>query len=709
VVAQKSLTFALMGNQNSGKTTLFNRLTGSQLQVSNFPGVTVEKKSGPLRDYPDSVVVDLPGIYSLSPYSAEEIISRNYLLKEKPDCILNIVDATSLERGLYLTLQLIELDIPMTLALNMIDEMPSLGRQVDVALLSEELGIPVVAISASQNEGVSEYMRVSMEAASRHEKPLKPDLCSGPVHRAVHAIAVMIEDHAERAGVTPRFAATKLIEGDRLFTPELGLNENELEAVEHIVVEMEREIGTDRLAALADMRYGFIAEIESKVLRSKYASYEEVPSATLTLDRILLHRWLGIPIFLAVMGAVSWISFGPAGQFLNDFLAGLISSLGRLTGESMDHAGLNPLIKSLVVDGIFSGVGSVVSFLPMILLLFFLLSLLEVTGYMARVAFMLDRMMRQIGLSGASMVPLLLGFGCSVPAVMATRTLPSRRDRLLTVLLVPFMSCSAKVPVYGLIAAAVFPRHVALVMLCLYALGMLLSVITAFFLRHTFLRGEASPFLLELPPYRFPTIRTLARLVWRHAKEFLVRAFTIILLVTLVIWFLETYDFQFFPASSPDASMLSVIAQRIATLFRPLGFDRWEPVGALLAGFSAKETIISTLTVAMSGMGTTLSEALRQIMTTPAALSFLVFVSLYTPCAAAVTVMRRELNIRGGFFLIILCQTLLAWIAAFFVYRLSLLFERSVPLFIVSLIATAALLTITIISVRRHDKRKSSL
>ncbi len=707
-MAQESLTFALMGNQNSGKTTLFNQLTGSHLQVSNFPGVTVERKSGRLRDYPDSEVVDLPGIYSLSPFSAEEIISRNYLLQETPDCILNVVDATSLERGLYLTLQLIELDIPMTLALNMIDEMPALGRQVNVDRLSEELGIPVVAISASQNKGVSEFMRVSMETAINKTKPLKADLCSGSVHRAIHAIAVMIEDHAENAGVTSRFAATKLIEGDELFIPELRLNQNELDAVEHIVLEMEREFETDRLAALADMRYAFIAELESKVLRSKYASYEEAPSATLTLDRVLLHRWLGIPIFLAVMGVVSWVSFGPFGQFLNDSFAGFITSAGKWVGQGMSQAGFNPLIQSLVVDGIFRGVGSVVSFLPMILVLFFMLSLLEVTGYMARVAFIMDRLMRQIGLSGASMVPLLLGFGCSVPAVMATRTLPSKRDRLLTVLLVPFMSCSAKVPVYGLIAAAIFPRYVTIVMLGLYILGMVLCVITALFLRRTVFRGEASPFLLELPPYRFPTFKTLSRLIWRHAKEFMVRAFSVILLVTVIIWFLETYDFRFFPASSPDTSMLSIMARAIAPIFAPLGFDSWPAVSALLAGFSAKETIISTLTVATSGSGMTLADSLRQMLSIPAAISFLVFILLYTPCAAAVTVMHRELNIKGGFFLIVLFQTIFAWTISFIIYQLVLLFGLSIPLFFASIAGIIAFIAVSLSLINKRNKRLDS-
>ncbi len=708
-MAKESLTFALMGNQNSGKTTLFNRLTGSQLHVSNFPGVTVERKSGHLREYPDSEVVDLPGIYSLSPYSPEEVISRNFLIKETPDCILNIVDATSLERGLYLTLQLIELDIPMTLALNMIDEMPALGRQVDVDKLSEELGIPVVAISASQNKGVSEYMRVSMETAVNAIKPLKPDLCSGPVHRAIHSIAAMIEDHAEEVGVTSRFAATKLIEGDELFVPELGLNQNELEAVEHIVVEMERELETDRLAALADMRYAFIGEVESKVLYSKYASYEEAPSATLSLDRILLHKWFGIPIFLAVMVAVSWISFGPFGQFLNDTFADAISRLGEYVGLALAQAEINPIIQSLVVDGIFSGVGSVVSFLPMILILFFLLSLLEVTGYMARVAFIMDRLMRKIGLSGASIVPLLLGFGCTVPAVMATRTLPSKRDRLLTVLLVPFMSCSAKVPVYGLIAAAIFPRHVALVISGLYLLGIVLCVVTALFLRRTVFRGEASPFLLELPPYRFPSLTSLWRLVKRHAREFMIRAFTVILLVTLIIWVLEKYDFRFFPVDSPESSMLSVIADKIAPFFAPLGFSSTPAVSALLAGFSAKETIISTLTVATSGAGMPLTGSLQHLLTTPAAISFLVFILLYTPCAAAVAVMHRELGIRGGFFLIVVFQTIFAWSVSFIVYRLALLFGHSIPLFLLSLIGLFALISASLAILSKVNRKQNVL
>ncbi len=708
-MAKESLTFALMGNQNSGKTTLFNRLTGSQLHVSNFPGVTVERKSGRLREYPDSEVVDLPGIYSLSPYSPEEVISRNFLIKETPDCILNIVDATSLERGLYLTLQLIELEIPMTMALNMIDEMPALGRQVDVEQLSKELGIPVVAISASHNEGVSEYMRVSMETARNGTKPLKPDLCSGPVHRAIHSIAAMIEDHAQDVGVTPRFAATKLIEGDDLFVPELGLNQNELEAVEHIVVEMERDMETDRLAALADMRYAFIGEVESKVLHSEYASYEEAPSATLTLDRILLHKWLGIPIFLAVMVAVSWIAFGPFGQFLNDLFSDAILRLGEYVGVAMEQAELNPVIQSLVIDGIFGGVGSVVSFLPMILVLFFLLSLLEVTGYMARVAFIMDRLMRKIGLSGASIVPLLLGFGCSVPAVMATRTLPSRRDRMLTVLLVPFMSCSAKIPVYGLIASVFFPRHVALVVPGLYVLGIVLAVISALFLRRTAFRGEASPFLLELPPYRFPSFTSLWRLVKRHAKEFMVRAFTVILLVTLLIWVLETYDFRFFPASSPESSMLAVIAGKIAPFFAPLGFDSTPAVSALLAGFSAKETIISTLTVASSAAGLSLADSLRMTLSTPAAISYLVFILLYTPCVAAVVVMRRELGIRGGLFIIVAYQTVFAWSVSFIAYRLALLFGQSIPFFLAALFGLFALVALFLALTNIIIKRRNAL
>ena len=673
-MAQEKLTFALMGNQNSGKTTLFNRLTGSDQQVSNYPGVTVERVEGRMKGYPESTIVDLPGIYSLSPYSPEEIISRDFLIGEKPDLIMNIVDATSLERGLYLTLQLIELDIPMTLALNMIDEMPALGRQVDVDQLQEELGIPVVAISASQNKGVSEYARRSVETARDKIKPKNPDLCSGTVHRAIHSIAALIEDHAETIQVTPRFAATKLVESDELFIPSLGLNQNELDAVEHIVVELERESGTDRWAAMADMRYEFISGIEHKVLTCEYPNYEEVPTFSRTLDRILVHKYLGIPIFFAIMAAVFWITFGPAGCFLSEGFAELIGRAGEGVGGLMASAGINPIVQSAVVNGIFSGVGSVVEFLPMILLLFFLLSLLEDSGYMARVAFMMDRLLRHIGLSGASMVPMLLGFGCSVPAVMATRTLPSKRDRYLTTLLIPFMSCSAKVPVYGLVARTLFPRHVTLVVLGLYILGMVLAILTALLLRRTLFRGEPSPFILELPLYRFPSLLTLGKLVWRHAREFFYRAFTIIMLVTMIIWFFQTFDFRFFPVASPDDSMLATMARWISPVFAPLGFNNWAVTSALIAGFTAKEVVISALSVATAATAPTLQIAQTGLFTPPAAIAFLVFILLYTPCAAAVTVMSRELNLkRGGFLLIVLYQTGLAWVVSFLAYRLALL------------------------------------
>ncbi len=672
-MGQERLTFALMGNQNSGKTTLFNRLTGSEQQVSNYPGVTVERKEGTMRNHPECTIVDLPGIYSLSPYSPEEIISRNFLLDEKPDLILNIVDATSLERGLYLTLQLIELDIPMTLALNMIDEMPALGRQVDVKQLQEELGIPVVAISASLNEGVAEYARISLETAKNKVKPKNPDLCSGEVHRAIHSIAALIEDHAQMLNVTPRFAATKLVEGDELFIPQLNLNDNELDAVEHIVFEMERESGTDRVAAIADMRYEFISNIEKQVLLCEYPNYEEVPTFSRFLDRILLHKYLGIPIFFAIMAIIFWITFGPFGSFLSEGFENLIMLIGQAAGRGMESIGINPIVQSAVVDGLFTGVGSVLSFLPMILLLFFLLSLLEDSGYMARIAFIMDRLLRHIGLSGTSIVPLLLGFGCTVPAVMATRTLPSKRDRYLTTLLIPFMSCSAKVPVYGLIAKTIFPKHVTIVVLGLYILGMILCVITALILRRTLFRGEPSPFILELPLYRFPSMTSMGKLVWRHAKEFFYRAFTIILLVTMVIWFLQTFNFRFFPAQSPDQSMLAIMARWISPIFAPLGFNDWAVTSALLAGFTAKEVVISALSVATAGTAPSLQIALTQIFTAPAAISFLVFILLYTPCAAAVVVMQRELKLRGGFFLIILYQTSLAWVISWLSYQLALL------------------------------------
>lgn len=673
-MAEGKLTFALMGNQNSGKTTLFNRLTGSEQQVSNYPGVTVERIQGTLRGHPQCTIVDLPGIYSLSPFSPEEIISRNFLLEERPDLILNIVDATSLERGLYLTLQLIDLEIPMTLALNMIDEMPALGRQIDVQLLQEALGIPVVAISASQNEGVSEYIRVSLETARKKTKPKNPDLCSGTVHRAIHSIAALVEDHALELKVTPRFAATKLLEDDPLFIPKLELNRNELETVEHIVLEMERESGTDRWAALADMRYDFISSIESKVLVCEYPNYEEVPTFSRSLDRLLLHKYLGIPLFFAIMALIFWITFGPPGAFLSEGFADLIGLAGQAVGRGMESLGLNPLVQSAVVDGLFAGVGGVVEFLPMILILFFLLSLLEDSGYMARVAFMMDRLLRHIGLSGTSMVPLLLGFGCSVPAVMATRTLPSKRDRYMTTLLIPFMSCSAKVPVYGLLARVLFPQRVTLVVLGLYLLGMILSILLALVLKGTLFKGQPSPFILELPLYRFPSLGSLVKRVWRHAKEFFHRAFTIILLVTMIIWFLQTFDFRFYVSASPDQSMLATMARWISPLFVPLGFNSWEATSALIAGFTAKEVVISALSVATLGTAPSLELALTRIFTPAAGLAYLVFILLYTPCVAAVTVMHRELKIKGGFLLIILFQTTLAWLVAWLTYRTALLF-----------------------------------
>ncbi len=673
-MAQEKLKIALMGNQNSGKTTLFNRLTGSDQQVSNYPGVTVERVEGGVKNYPGCTIVDLPGIYSLSPYSPEEIISRDFLIDEKPDLIMNVVDATSLERGLYLTLQLIELDIPMTIALNMIDELPALGRQVDVEELQEELGVPVAAISASLNKGVSEYARLSIETARNKVKPKNPDLCTGTVHRAIHSIAALIEDHAEKLQVTSRFAATKLVESDELFIPKLGLNQNELDAVEHIVIELERESGTDRWAAIADMRYDFISGLEQKVLVCQYPNYEEVPTFSRTLDRILIHKYFGIPIFFAIMAAVFWVTFGPLGSFLSEGFAELIGLAGDAVGHGMSSLGMNPLIRSAIVDGIFSGVGSVVEFLPMILLLFFLLSILEDSGYMARVAFMMDRLLRHIGLSGASMVPMLLGFGCSVPAVMATRTLPSKRDRYLTTLLIPFMSCSAKVPVYGLIARTLFPGQVTLIVLGLYILGMVLAILTALLLRRTLFKGEASPFILELPLYRFPSLITLGKLVWRHAKEFFYRAFTIIMLVTMIIWFFQTFDFRFFPVASPEESMLATVARWISPVFAPLGFNHWSVTSALIAGFTAKEVVISALSVATAATAPTLQIALSRLFTPASGIAVLVFILLYTPCAAAVTVMSRELNLRrGGFLLIVFYQTAFAWVMAWLAYNLALL------------------------------------
>ncbi|MDI9468984.1 MAG: ferrous iron transport protein B [Bacillota bacterium] len=695
------MILALIGNQNSGKTTLFNRLTGARRQVGNFPGVTVDQALARSRQFPDVEILDLPGIYSLSPYSSEERISRDALMSGRVDGILNIVDATNLERNLYLTLQLIDLGLPMTLALNMMDEVEQLGRSIDVAALEEALGIPVIPIVASNGRGVTELMRRAHETTQEKRRPLRPDLCSGPVHRALHAIAAMIEDHAERCQVTPRYAATKIIEGDELLLPRLGLNENELDACEHIITEMERELGTDRLAALADMRYSFIQPMVAQVTQ-QHADRSEMSSRTARIDRVLTHRILALPLFILIMSLIFWISFGPIGLSLSDGFADWIAGLGQKTAAALTTAEVNPVVVSLVEDGVFGGVGSVLSFLPMILLLFTLLGLLEDSGYMARIAFFMDRLLQHIGLSGSSFVPMLLGFGCTVPAVMATRTLPSRRDRLLTVLLVPFMSCSAKVPVYALLASVFFPRCQTLVIVGLYALGMLLAVASGLILRNTVFLGDSIPFVLELPPYRFPSLQSVWRDVAQRAKDFMTRAFTVIFVVTLLIWFLETFDPRLNVAGEGD-SILAALGRLAAPLFAPLGFGDWRVVSAVISGFSAKEAVISALRVATSGMAGGFEEALKSLLTAPAAFSLLVFVLLYTPCSAAVAAMAREIRIRFSLPLIVLFQTVYAWVIAFFSYRFALYFADGLYLrgILTLLLLVAAWLGIFLASRRR--------
>ncbi len=695
------MILALIGNQNSGKTTLFNRLTGARRQVGNFPGVTVDQALGRSRRYADVEILDLPGIYSLSPYSSEERISRDALMSGSCDGILNIVDATNLERNLYLTLQLIDLGLPMTLALNMMDEVEQMGRSIDVAALEEALGIPVVPIVASSGRGVSELMRTARETTLEQRRPLRPDLCSGPVHRALHAIAAMIEDHAERCRLTPRYAATKVIEGDELLLPRLGLNENELDACEHIITEMERELGTDRLAALADMRYSFIQPTVAQVTQ-EHADRSQMSDRTARIDRVLTHRILALPLFLIIMALIFWISFGPVGLALSDGFSDWIAALGAGSAAALAAADINPVVVSLVEDGVFGGVGSVLGFLPMILLLFTLLGLLEDSGYMARIAFFMDRLLQHIGLSGSSFVPMLLGFGCTVPAVMATRTLPSRRDRLLTVLLVPFMSCSAKVPVYALMAAVFFPHCQTLVIVGLYLLGMLLAVASGLILRNTVFLGDSIPFVLELPPYRFPSLQSVWRDVSQRAKDFMTRAFTVIFVVTLVIWFLETFDPRLNVAEEGE-SILASLGRLAAPFFAPLGFGDWRVVSAIISGFSAKEAVISALRVATSGMTGSFETSLQTLLTAPAAFSLLIFVLLYTPCSAAVAAMAREIQIRFSLPLIVLFQTAYAWVIAFFGYRAALHFAAGLHLrgLLVLLLVVAGWLLLYLASRRR--------
>jgi len=663
------MTFALAGNQNCGKTTLFNQLTGSNQHVGNFPGVTVDQKTGRIIGYKDHSVVDLPGIYSLSPYTSEEIVTRDFLLKQKPDGIINIVDAMNIERNLYLTLQLIELQIPMVLALNMMDEVQANSGSIDAGLLQEMLGIPVMPIAAAKNQGIEGLIEKAVETAQARIKPERVDFCPpGPAHRTIHAIAHLIEDHAQRIGIPVRFATIKLIEGDEPIRAALGLDENENHMIEHAVTEMEAELDTDREAALADMRYRFIEELCGQCVVKAGESREYRRS--IRLDNILTHKAWAFPAFLGIMFSVFGLTFGVIGMPLSGLLENAIGALGSLVEKALTAYGLNPVIRSLVIDGIFSGVGAVLSFVPIIVTLFFFLSILEDSGYMARVAYVMDKPLRKIGLSGRSFVPMLMGFGCTVPAVMATRTLSSERDRRMTILLTPFMSCSAKVPIYALLTAAFFPRYHAFVMMGLYLIGILLAVLSGFLMKKTAFRGASVPFVMELPNYRFPSAKTVMRLMWDKAKDFIQRAFTVIFLATVVIWFLQSFDFRVNPVADSAQSMLAALGRSLGKLFVPLGFSDWRVGTALITGLSAKEAVISTLAVLTGASVAELGDTLHGLFTPLAAFSFLIFTLLYTPCVAAVAAVKREWDSLRGTILVVLFQTGLAWALACGVYQL---------------------------------------
>ena len=657
------MILALAGNQNCGKTTLFNQLTGSNQHVGNFPGVTVEQKSGQVRGQKNCTVVDLPGIYSLRPYTAEEIVTRDYILRQKPDGIINIVDATNLERNLYLTLQLLTLRVPMVLALNMMDELTGNGGNIDVKKMAQTLGIPVVPICAATADGVSELVDEAVRAAEGKILPQVYDFCEpGPVHRCIHAVCHQIEDHAQAAGICTRFAATWLIEGDASMEEALRLDQNEKELIEHSVLQMEQERGLDRNAALADMRYSFIEKlVKDAVVKPKESRQHK---RSVQADKILTGKYTAIPIFIGVMFLIFFLTFHVIGAFLSDLLALGIDRLTQIVDAALTAYGLNPVVQSLIIDGIFEGVGSVLSFLPVIVTLFFFLSILEDTGYMARVAFVMDKLLRRIGLSGKSIVPMLIGFGCTVPAVMATRTLPSERDRTMTILLTPFMSCSAKIPIYGFFSAAFFPEHAALVMIALYLFGILMGILAALVLEKTAFRGRPVPFVMELPNYRLPSVKSVALLLWEKAKDFLERAFTVIFLATIVIWFLQSFDTRLNVVTDSAGSLLAIIGQRIAPVFAPLGFADWRCAAALISGFIAKESVVSTLEILLG------TSALGALFTTKSAVSFLVFTLLYTPCVAAIAAIRREVGsgFRAG--VIALCQCCVAYLAAFAVFSL---------------------------------------
>ena len=663
------MIFALAGNQNCGKTTLFNQLTGSNQHVGNFPGVTVDQKSGAIRGQKDCTVVDLPGIYSIRPYTPEEIVTRDFILNQKPDGIINIVDATNIERNLYLTLQLLEMRIPMVLALNLMDEVTGSGGTIDVNAKAQELGIPVVPISAAKNEGVDELVKIAVLTARGKILPTVYDFCApGPVHRCIHAVVHQIEDHAQSAGIPVRFAATKLIEGDEDIVSRLELDQNELELIEHSVQEMEAEHGMDRNAALADMRYDFIEKVCAGTVVKCRESRERRRSEA--IDRIVTNKYLALPIFFGIMLAIFYLTFNVIGAILSDLLAAGIDALTIAVDSALTAYGLNPVVHSLVIDGVFAGVGSVLSFLPIIVVLFFFLSILEDTGYMARVAFVMDQLLRKIGLSGRSIVPMLIGFGCSVPAIMSTRTLASERDRRMTILLTPFMSCSAKIPIYAVFSAAFFPQAAPLVMIGLYLLGILVGIVAAKVLGATAFRGNPVPFVMELPNYRFPSARSVGQLCWDKAKDFLTRAFTIIFVATIIVWFLQTFDTRLNVVTNSADSLLAAVGTILAPLFAPLGFGDWRVSTALITGFIAKESVISTLGILTGSGADVTSAALGTLFTPVTAGSFLVFTLLYTPCVAAISAVKRELDSGWKAAGVALSQCVIAWIVSFLAYHL---------------------------------------
>lgn len=654
------LTYALVGNQNCGKTTLFNQLTGSNQHVGNFPGVTVDRKDGTIKGFPNTLVTDLPGIYSMSPYSSEEIVSRNFVLTEKPTAIINIVDATNIERNLYLTMQLLEMDVPMVIALNMMDEMTGNNGAVDINGMESLLNVPVIPISAAKNEGVHELIEHALHIAKYREKPQKRDFCSkdnhgGAIHRAIHAVESIIEDHAEKAGLPLQFAATKTIEGDSLIIEQLRLDQNEKELIEHTVVQMEHEGGMDRSAAIADMRFDYIEYVCEQTVKKPTQSKERLRSEK--IDRVLTGKWTAIPCFILIMAAVFVLTFNVIGAFLQNLLESGIDALSGVVDEWMTNSNVNETLHGLVIDGIFGGVGGVLSFLPIVVTLFFFLSIMEDSGYIARVAFFMDKLLRKIGLSGRSIVPMLIGFGCTVPAVMSTRTLPSKRDRKMTILLTPFMSCTAKLPIYAFFVNAFFPGKGGLVMTGLYLLGIIVAILIAFLFKGTLFKGEAVPFVMELPNYRMPGVKNVAQLLWEKAKDFLSKAFTVILIATVVVWFLQSFDWHLNPVSDSSQSLMAMISGWLVPLFIPLGLGDWRIVTSLISGFMAKESVVSTMEILFGS-------DIQAALTTTAAVTMLVFSLLYTPCVASIAAIRREL---GGKWAVgvVVWQCLIAWIVAF--------------------------------------------